>query len=125
MGYTALTIDDDASARNLFSIILKRVGFEVITAEDADDALEKIADTTPDIVLTDVSLPGMDGIELTAMLRQREAFANVPIIVLSAFHEDAVVNRAMDAGADAFYQKPLKPTDLHEKLEALINARQA
>ncbi|MEL6308785.1 MAG: response regulator [Chloroflexota bacterium] len=125
MDYTALTIDDDASARNLFSIILKRVGFEVLTAEDADDALAQVADITPDVILTDISLPGMDGIDLTAELRRREEFAHVPIIVLSAFHEDKVVNRAMDAGADAFFEKPLKPTHLRETLEELINARRA
>lgn len=125
MGYTALTIDDDASARSLFNIMLKRIDFAVMQAEDADDALEQLTNTTPDIILTDISLPGMDGIELTRTLRQREALKDVPIIVLSAFNDSETINRALDAGADAFYKKPLKPSNLEKRLVALMDARKA
>lgn len=123
MGYTALTVDDDASARSLFKIMLKRINFTVMQAEDADDALEQLATTTPDIILTDISLPGMDGIELTRTLRQREDLKDVPIIVLSAFNDAKTINRALDAGADAFYKKPLKPSNLEKRLMALMEAR--
>lgn len=121
--YTVLTIDDDVSARVLFKLMLERHGFDVVQAEDADDAISLLDNFKPDLILTDISLPGMDGIELTATLRQREDLKHIPIIVLSAFHNTDTIDKALAAGADEFYKKPLVMENLKERLETVIANR--
>ncbi|MGJ3238415.1 MAG: response regulator [Anaerolineae bacterium] len=121
--YTVLSIDDDQSARVLFQIMLKRVGFEVIQAEDADEALEKLATITPDLIITDIQLPGTSGIELTRILRTRPEFDQTAIIVLSAFQSEETIQQALDAGADEFMKKPLQMKDLEQRLGGVIAKR--
>ncbi len=121
--YTIFSIDDDESARILFEIMLKRSGFNVVQAIDADDALEKLEDLIPDLIMTDIQLPGMDGLELTRILRTRDAFDKTPIIVLSAFQSETMIQDALDAGADEFFKKPLQMTGLSDTLNAIINKK--
>lgn len=121
--YTIFSIDDDESARILFEIMLKRSGFNVVQAIDADDAFEKLENFVPDLILTDIQLPGMDGIELTRILREREDLAKTPIIVLSAFQSDTMIQEALNAGADDFFKKPLKMSGLSDTLSAIIEKK--
>lgn len=121
--YIVLSVDDDQSARMLFEIMLKRSGFEFIAAEDADEALEILANTTPDLILSDIQLPGMNGIELVAELRKRTELDKTAIVVLSAFQSDTKVEDAFTAGADEFFKKPLKMAGLAEQLIKLIQKR--
>lgn len=121
--YTVLSIDDDQNARMLFEIMLKRSGFEVVAAEDADEALEILADLIPDLILSDIQLPGMNGIELVAKLRQRADLEKTAIVVLSAFQSDTKIEDAYTAGADDFFTKPLKMGGLAERLIELIHKR--
>lgn len=121
--YTILSIDDDQSTRVLFKMMLSRVGFDVIQAEDADEALQKLQDMTPDLIITDIQLPGKDGIELTRELRQREDLNNIPIIVLSARPGEVVIAEAESAGADKFIPKPLKMDGLAKLLIDIIKSK--
>lgn len=121
--YTVLTIDDDKSARVLFDIMLKRNGFDVIQAEDADEAFSQLENFKPDLIMTDISLPGMDGIELTEVLRERPDMDHVAIIVLSAHQSEDIINQALAAGADEFFKKPLMIQDLGERLNTIIQKR--
>lgn len=121
--YTIFSIDDDESARVLFEIMLKRSGFNVVQAVDADDALEKLENLLPDLIMTDIQLPGMDGLELTRKLRERDAFAQIPIVVLSAFQSETMIQDALDAGADEFIKKPLQMVGLFDTLCAIIEKK--
>ena len=123
--YTVLSIDDDESARVLFEIMLKRSGFNVVQAVDADDALEKLEGFMPDLIMTDIQLPGMNGIELTEVLRQRPELDNTAIVILSAFQSQTMIEDASKAGADHFIKKPLAMVGLNEKLSTIIEDRRA
>ncbi len=121
--YTIFSIDDDESARVLFEIMLKRSGFNVVQAVDADDALEQLDNLIPDLIMTDIQLPGMDGLELTRKLRERDAFDKTPIVVLSAFQSETMIQDALDAGADEFFKKPLQMVGLSDTLCAIIEKK--
>lgn len=121
--YTIFSIDDDESARVLFEIMLKRSGYNVVQAIDADDALEQLENLVPDLIMTDIQLPGMDGLELTRILRARDAFDKTPIIVLSAFQSATMIQDALDAGADEFFKKPLQMAGLSDTLNAIIDKK--
>lgn len=121
--YHVLSVDDDEGARMLFRLMLERQGFKVTQTETADDAIELLEDFKPDLIMTDISLPGTDGLEFTAIIRANDDFADVPIIVLSAFHDQEKIDRAMSAGADAFHKKPLVMDGLKALLTELIQKR--
>ncbi|MEO1287934.1 MAG: response regulator [Chloroflexota bacterium] len=121
--YTILSIDDDESARVLFEIMLKRSGFNVLQAVDGDEALAIVDSTIPDLIMTDIQLPGINGIELVAEFRKREELDQTAIIVLSAFQSESMIDDAKSAGADEFYKKPLKMDALSQRLIEIINRR--
>ncbi|MEM9951466.1 MAG: response regulator [Chloroflexota bacterium] len=121
--YTILSIDDDESARVLFEIMLKRSGFNVLQAVDGDEALSIVDSTIPDLIMTDIQLPGINGIELVAEFRKREELDQTAIIVLSAFQSESMIDDAKSAGADEFYKKPLKMDALSQRLIEIINRR--
>jgi DNA-binding response OmpR family regulator len=118
--YTILVLDDDQSARTLLEIMLSRTGFKVRLANDADEALQSINEEMPHLVISDISLPGMDGIEFVRLLRQQEATMDLPVIILSAHHDDKTIKEAMEAGATQFMKKPLKMDNLRDNLNDLI-----
>jgi DNA-binding response OmpR family regulator len=118
--YTILVLDDDQSARTLLEIMLSRTGFTVRLANDADEALQSINEEMPNLVISDISLPGMDGIEFVRFLRQQEATMDLPVIILSAHHDEKTIKAAMEAGATQFMKKPLKMDNLRDNLNDLI-----
>ncbi len=121
--YTVLSIDDDKSARVLYELMLKRSGFNFVSAEDADEALDILNGLTPDLILCDIQLPGKNGIELVTELRGRDNLSKTAIVVLSAFQSDTKVEDSKAAGADEFYTKPLKMNGLADTLIKLIQDR--
>ena len=123
--YRILVLDDDAGARTLLEIMLSRSGFTVALVNDADDALESLQESLPDLVISDISLPGMSGIEFVEIVRQREGMAKLPVIILSAHHDEPTIKKALNAGATEFMKKPLKMDGLREKLIQLIEASRA
>jgi DNA-binding response OmpR family regulator len=118
--YRILVLDDDAGARTLLEIMLSRSGFTVALVNDADEALDSIHQSLPDLVISDISLPGMSGIEFVQILRQEEGMSKLPVIILSAHHDEPTIKKALDAGATEFMKKPLKMDGLREKLIQLI-----
>lgn len=103
-----LSIDDDAALTELISLLLQTHGFQVQTANDGAEGIQKVRDWQPDIVLLDLMMPGMDGWEVCKAVR---AFSDVPIIVFSALDNPGLVARALDMGADDFLVKPV-PSNL-------------
>ncbi|GGA59389.1 DNA-binding response regulator [Edaphobacter acidisoli] len=110
-----LVVDDEPQITRVLRSSLVSNGYEVQTAQDGLAALEKIAEWTPDIVITDLAMPRMDGVELCSEIR---AHSNVPIIVLSVREQEAVKVRALDAGADDYITKPFGIQELLARVRA-------
>jgi two-component system response regulator MtrA len=116
-----LVVDDEIGALTLIGIMLDRGGFEVLKARDANQALSTLENDTPDLLILDVMMPGIDGIELCRMIRGRSATAETPILILSARGDAESVMRGMDAGATDYLPKPILHHDLVAKVRQMLN----
>jgi len=116
-----LVVDDEIGALTLIGIMLERGGFEVLKAKDAEQALNVLELETPDLIILDVMMPGMDGIELCRVLRQRNDTQELPILILSARGDAKSVMSGMDAGASDYLPKPILHHDLVAKVRRMLN----
>lgn len=118
-----LIVDDDPASRTWTRVHLQRDHYTVREAQNSDEALAEIANRTPDLILLDVMLPGMDGFELTARLRQDPALATVPIVLLTVLDNPESKVRGLEAGANDFLTKPPERGELLARVRALLRAR--
>ncbi len=116
-----LVVDDEIGALTLIGIMLDRGGFEVLKARDANQALAILDKETPDLIILDVMMPGVDGIELCQIIRKRKETAETPILILSARGDAESVMRGMDAGASDYLPKPILHHDLVAKVRHMLN----
>lgn len=116
-----LVVDDEIGALTLIGIMLERGGFNVIKAKDANAALAELEKTTPDLIILDVMMPGMDGIELCRVIRSRAATRSTPVLILSARGDAESVMRGMDAGANDYLPKPILHHDLVDKVRKMLD----
>jgi len=107
-----LAVDDEKHIVRLVQVNLERQGFEVITAGDGKEALQKVEDERPDLVVLDVMMPYMDGFEVLQTLRRNPATREIPVIMLTAKAQDADVFRGWQSGVDMYLTKPFKPMEL-------------
>jgi DNA-binding response OmpR family regulator len=114
---SVLIVDDDADLRRLLGAALDTEGFRIIEAGDAELALYEFGAHAVDIVLIDLRLPGMSGLELARELRRR---GDVPLMALTARTTEADVRAAFDAGVDDFIAKPVGIKELSARLAALL-----
>jgi two-component system KDP operon response regulator KdpE len=112
-----LVVDDEPRMLDLISMNLKLEGFDVITAADGYQALEKVTRTMPDLVLLDIMMPDMDGFETLKRIRE---IAPVPVIFLSVKGEEADRVRGLDLGADDYITKPFSPRELVSRIRAVL-----
>ncbi len=115
-----LIVDDEIGALTLIGIMLERGGFEVLKARDAHAALELLQTENPDLIILDVMMPDMDGIELCQRLRCMPTTQNTPIVILSARGDPESVERGLAAGATDYLQKPILHHDLLAKIHELL-----
>ena len=115
-----LVADDDPDILSLVTLRLERDGYEVIGAPDGERALEEALERTPDLALLDVSMPKLDGYEVTERLRQHEPTSATPIILLTARVQDSDVARGIDAGADDYVKKPFSTAELRTRVQAAL-----
>jgi CheY-like chemotaxis protein len=104
-----LVVDDEAGIRTVLRLALTRAGYEVAEAEDGEQALERIADSLPDLVLLDVMMPGMGGCAVCQILRENPQTAVLPVIMLSARTDSRSRQAGLSAGANLYLTKPLAP----------------
>jgi len=121
MGERVLVVDDDAVIRQLICVNLELEGFEVFTAEDGQDALDKVRDVDPAVVTLDIMMPRLDGWETAARLRGDPDTAHVKVILLSARAQEADLRRGHGIGVDAYLTKPFDPDDLVEAVRRLAS----
>jgi DNA-binding response OmpR family regulator len=121
MKKNVLVVDDEIGALTLIGIMLERGGFNVLKAKDAEAALAILDQTTPDLIILDVMMPGMDGIELCSVIRQRPDTSNLPVLILSARGDADSVMRGMEAGANDYLPKPILHHDLVTKARQILS----
>lgn len=120
-----LIVDDMADTRTLLRLLLSHKGlYAVHEAENGQQALEKVAQHMPDLIVLDYMMPDMSGADVCQQLRARSETAHLPIIVLTARIDYETRDQALAAGADVFMCKPLKPGELLETVRRLIAARE-
>lgn len=115
-----LVVDDEVGALTLIGIMLERGGFEVQKARDAQIALTMLGEYTPDLIILDVMMPGMDGIELCGVIRQRESLRKTPVLILSARGDAESIIRGIEAGANDYLPKPILHHDLVSKVRSML-----
>lgn len=118
----ALIVDDSLTMRKVLSRVLERENFEVVTANDGMDAIQKLQQISPDIILTDIEMPRMDGFEFSRYVRDNEQTANTPLIVISSRTADKHRNVAAEIGVNVFLGKPVQDEVLIEQVNALLSA---
>lgn len=112
MGKTILTVDDSASIRQMVAFTLKNEGYQVVEAVDGVDALSKLKQQPADMVLTDLHMPNMNGIELIKQVRSDPSFRFIPIIFLTTESQAEKKQEGKAAGATGWIVKPFKPEQL-------------
>jgi chemosensory pili system protein ChpA (sensor histidine kinase/response regulator) len=117
----ALVVDDSLTMRKVLSRVLEREDFEVITANDGMDAIQKLQLFTPDIILTDIEMPRMDGFEFARYVRDNDKTSNTPLIVISSRTAEKHRNVAKELGVNAFMGKPVQDEELIEQVNELLN----
>lgn len=117
---TILVVEDEAALLALLRYNLERQGFHVEEATDGQEALIRIAEAKPDLVLLDWMLPAMSGIEVCRQIRRRPATRDLPVIMVTARTEDQDAVRALDTGADDYIAKPFAVEALMARIRALL-----
>ncbi len=120
MSHTILVIDDDGPNSYLCKVILEARGFEVIIANSATDGMALAIESLPALILMDIQMPGMSGLEATRQLKTVEPLKNVPIIACSAYGSPADEQAARAAGCAAYVHKPFHPKDLAEIVSRVL-----
>lgn len=115
-----LVIEDSASVRRLIEVCLRVLDVDLAAAEDGVRGLELADEATPDAIVLDIGLPGMDGWEVLRRLRSNPETANVKVLILTAHAQPEVAEQAVAGGADDFMTKPFRPTELRERIEKLL-----
>ncbi|NTX05335.1 response regulator [Myxococcus sp. CA051A] len=120
-----LVVDDFDDAREMYAEYLEFVGFEVDTARDGMEAVEKAQSSEPDIILMDLSLPVMDGWEATRRIKQDLRTRDIPVMALTGHVLAGNAEHAREAGADEFVAKPCLPQDLENKIRNMLKPSKA
>jgi two-component system, chemotaxis family, chemotaxis protein CheY len=120
MNKTIVTVDDSASVRQMVCFILKEAGYNVIEACDGKDALSKISNNTIHLIITDLNMPNMDGIEFIKNVRANPAHKFVPIIMLTTESQESKKMEGKHAGATGWIVKPFKPEQLLAVVKKVI-----
>jgi len=107
-----LAVDDERHIVRLVQVNLERQGYEVVTAFDGKEALEKVESENPDLIVLDVMMPYMDGFEVLQNLKKNQSTRDIPVIMLTAKAQDADVFRGWQSGVDCYLTKPFNPMEL-------------
>src|SRR5579872_2821014 len=112
MAKKILAVDDERHIVRLVQVNLERQGYEVVTAYDGKEALEKVQSENPDLIVLDVMMPYMDGFEVLQNLKKNQNTRDIPVIMLTAKAQDADVFRGWQSGVDCYLTKPFNPMEL-------------
>ena len=120
---TVLVVDDDPVILKLLEVNFEMEGFTVLVARDGEEGIEVARTDQPDLVVSDIMMPKVSGLELVIALKADATTSDIPIILLSAKAQNADVRSGLDAGADDYVTKPFEPLDLVDRVNRLLEAR--
>ena len=123
MSATILVVEDEPAIQTLVAACLQNAGHQVVRADTAEDAIRRVNEILPDVVLLDWMLPGMSGNQLARRLRGDERTHDLPIIMLTARGEEHDKIAGLDAGADDYLTKPFSPRELLARIKAVLRRR--
>jgi CheY-like chemotaxis protein len=123
---SVLLVEDDQDGRRLYSEWLADAGFRVLEAHNGFQALERAIEMSPDVVVTDLAIPGLDGFELTRRLKQDARTKDIPVLAVTGYAAFAAdPSRARRAGCDAILPKPYSAEDLETAIRSLLDDRRS
>ena len=116
-----LTVADSRTIRNMLLVTLNNAGFETIQAEDGIEGLEVLEGCNPDVIVTDINMPRLDGFGLIEKVREQDRHRNLPILVLTTESSDEKKQRARNAGATGWIVKPFHPDKLAAAIRRVLH----
>jgi two-component system chemotaxis response regulator CheY len=120
MAKVILTVDDSRSIRQMVSFTLTQAGYQVVEAVDGKDALDKLTVTSVDMVITDLNMPNVNGIELITQVRKQPKYKFIPILMLTTESQDAIKQQGKAAGATGWIVKPFNATQLVDVVKKVL-----
>ena len=123
MAKRILAVDDEKHILRLVQINLEKAGYLVVTATNGREALEAVALERPDLIVMDVMMPEMDGLEALQHLKNDEQTADIPVVMLTAKAQDADVFQGWQSGADLYLTKPFNPIELLTFVKRILDAQ--
>ena len=121
-GQTVLVVDDHEDNRRILRDLLRSAGYDVIEATTGEDGVATAKARTPDLILMDIQLPGIDGYEATRRIKGDEALRRIPLIVVTSYALSGDDAKALAAGADAYVAKPFSPRAMLAKIREYLPA---
>jgi len=115
-----LVVDDEIYIVHILDFSLGMEGYEVVTALDGEQALERVAEQKPDLIVLDIMMPKLDGYETCKVLKSREETRDIPVILLSAKGRNVDQKTGFEVGADDYITKPFSPRKLVERINAIL-----
>jgi two-component system alkaline phosphatase synthesis response regulator PhoP/two-component system response regulator VicR len=122
MARKILVVDDERHIVRLVEINLQRAGYDVVTAYDGIEALEKVEQEKPEMLVLDVMMPRMDGFEVLAKLQSDPATSDIPVIMLTAKAQDADIFQGWQSGVSSYLTKPFNPRELITFVERIFQS---
>ena len=116
-----LVVDDNIDSRELVIKVLKKEKVQLFVAIDGEDALKKVAQALPYVILMDISLPKINGYEVTRRLKGSKDFSSIPVIALTAHAMKGDMEKALAAGCAGYISKPINIRNLYERIESFLN----
>ncbi len=116
-----VVVDDDPEMLKLIVMLLRRIGATVQTFEEGQPMLQYLATDVPDMIILDLMLPGIDGLEVLRQIRAQQRFNDTPILILSAKADPNTIRKGLDMGADGYVTKPYVANSLIDRVRLLLN----
>lgn len=123
MAGKVLVVEDHEDSREIVVLLLRQLKYDVVEATNGQEAIERALNETPDLIIMDLGLPGINGIETSAKLKQNPKTASIPIIAHTAWSEHDYKRQALEAGMVEYLTKPVDPRTLRRVLEKFLPAR--
>jgi len=120
MSKTVLIVDDEEYIVTSLEYVMKSAGYEVVVAYDGEQAIEKVKETAPDLLILDVMMPKLDGFEVCEKIRANPLWESIRIIMLTAKGRDSERDKGISLGADAYMTKPFSTRDILKRVTELL-----
>jgi DNA-binding response OmpR family regulator len=118
-----LIVEDDQHIRKLLNILIRKEDIQIDEAVEGNEALTKLKDNTYDLVILDIMMPNVDGFSILKKMREEQATANLPVIIVTAKTEDKDLMKGYSMGANYYITKPFEPQDLIHSIELILKIK--